>query len=66
MVNKSMIFWTCKNVQKRPQAPKHILLGLKSEKSGNQVPQVENFEEYEKMLTKSLCNMDHTLSQTSS
>ena len=41
MVNKSMIFWTCKNVKKRPQAPKPILLGLGSEKSVNQVP---NFE----------------------
>ena len=24
MVNKSMNFWTCQNVQKRPQAPKHM------------------------------------------
>ena len=30
-----------KNMQKRPQAPKPIFLGLESEKSENQVP---NFE----------------------
>ena len=35
-----------KNEQKRPRAPKHILLGQKSEKSGNQVPNFENFEKY--------------------
>ena len=29
-----------KNMQKRHRAPKHILLGLKSEKSGNQVTQI--------------------------
>ena len=46
MVNESMIFWTCKNVKKRPQAPKPILLGLGSEKSGNQVQQFENFAKY--------------------
>ena len=40
--------WTCKNVKKRPQAPKPILLGLGSEKSGNQIPNLENFEKYEK------------------
>ena len=34
------------NKQKRHRAPKHILLGLKSEKSGNQVPNVEFVEEY--------------------
>ena len=39
-----MIFWTCQNVKKRPQAPKPILLGLGSEKSGNQVPIFEKFE----------------------
>ena len=33
-----------KNKRKRHRAPKHILLGLKSEKSGNQVPNFENFE----------------------
>ena len=39
-------FWTCKNVQNCPQAPKPILLGLGSEKYGNQVPIFENFEKY--------------------
>ena len=48
MVNKSMIFWTYKNVKKRPQAPKHILLGPKSEKYGNQIPNFEKFGKYEK------------------
>ena len=43
-----MIFWTCQNVPKRPRAPKHIFWGLKYEKSGNQVPNFENFEKYEK------------------
>ena len=33
---------------KRPQAPKHILWGLGYDKSGNQVPKVENFENYDK------------------
>ena len=37
-----------KNRQTRPQAPKHILLGLEYEKSGNQVPNFELFEKYEK------------------
>ena len=49
MVNKSMIFWTYQNVPKRPRAPKHILLRLKYEKSGNQVPHFENFENYMKV-----------------
>ena len=31
-------------MQKRPHAPKPILLGLESEKSGNQVPNFENLE----------------------
>ena len=31
-------------MQKRPQAPKPIFLGLESEKSENQVPYFENFE----------------------
>ena len=44
MVNKSMIFWTCQNVPKRPRAPKHIFWGLEYGKSGNQVPILENFE----------------------
>ena len=39
-----MIFWTCQNVKKRPHAPKHILLGPKSEKSGNMIPNLEKFK----------------------
>ena len=35
-----------KNRQKRHRAPKHILLGLKSEKSGNQVPFFGKSEKY--------------------
>ena len=31
-----------KNKQKRHRAPKHILVGLESEQSGNQVPTFEN------------------------
>ena len=41
-----------KNKQKRHRAPKHILLGLKSEKSGNQVPTFEFFEKYIKSAHK--------------
>ena len=52
MVNKSMIFLTFKNVKKRPQAPKPILLGLGSEKSGNQVPNFGKFEKYIKDAPK--------------
>ena len=35
------------NRQKRHRAPPHILLGLKSEKSGNQVPNFDFFKIYE-------------------
>ena len=35
-----------KNMQKRHRAPKHMLLGQKSEKSGNQVPNFGIFEKY--------------------
>ena len=35
-----------KNRQKRHRAPKHILLGLEYEKSGNQVPFFENVEKH--------------------
>ena len=35
-----------RNRQKRHRAPKHILLGLESEKSGNQVPTFEICEQY--------------------
>ena len=43
-----------RNCQKRPQATKPILLGLEYEKSGNQIPFFENFENMKKMLTNSL------------
>ena len=57
MVNNSMIFWTCQNVKKRPLVPKPILLGLGSEKYGNQVPNFEIFEEYIKDVpTKTVQN----------
>ena len=46
MVNKSVKMWTNKNIQKRPQAPKPIFLGLESKKSENQIPYFENFEKY--------------------
>ena len=59
-------FVDIKNCQKRPQAPKPIFLGLESEKSENMVPFFEDFENVKKMLTESLCKMDHTLFQTSS
>ena len=39
-----------KNRQKRHRAPKLILLGLKSEKAGNQVPTFEIFEKYMKFV----------------
>ena len=35
-----------KNMQQRPQAQKPILLCLKSEKTGNQVPNFEKFENF--------------------
>ena len=41
-----------KTSKKRPQAPTHILLGLKSEKSGNQVPNSEKHENYIKDAPK--------------
>ena len=39
-----MIFWTTKNMQKRPQAKKPIFVGLESEKSENQVPKIEEYQ----------------------
>ena len=45
-------FCTYKNVKTRPQAPKPILLGLGSEKSGNQVPNFEKNEKYIKDAPK--------------
>ena len=41
-------FLDIKKIQKRPQAPKPIFLGLESEKSENQIPNFENFENYMK------------------
>ena len=35
-----------KNMQKRPQAPTPIFLGLESEKSGNRIPTFEILEKY--------------------
>ena len=52
MVNKFVILWTHQNVQKRPQAPKHILLGPKSGKSGNLILIFENFEKHKKDAPK--------------
>ena len=44
-------------MQKRPQAPKPILLGLESGKSENMVSNFEIFEKYEKHIhNKSLQN----------
>ena len=37
------------NRQKRPQAPNTIFLGLESEKSENQIPYLEMFENYFKL-----------------
>ena len=54
------------DMPKRPQAQKHILLGLEYEESGNLVPILEKFENIIKMLTKILCIMAVTLFQTSS
>ena len=48
-------FWTCRNVKKRPQAPKPILLGLGSEKYGNQVPNFEKNEKYIKDAPNKNC-----------
>ena len=41
-----------KNMQKRPQAPKPIFLGLESEKSENMVPRFDFFEKYIKDAPK--------------
>ena len=42
MVNKSINSWTCQNVHR----PQNTFLGLGYEKSGNQVPNFESFENY--------------------
>ena len=44
MVNTSMNFWTPQNVPR----PQNTFFGLDYEKSGNQTPNFENFEKYEK------------------
>ena len=54
------------DMPKRPQAQKHIFLGLEYEKSGNLVPNFEKFEKIIKMLTQTMCRMAMTLFQTSS
>ena len=46
MVNKSMNFWTYRNMQKRPQAPKPIFSGLGSEKSEYQIQFLISFEKH--------------------
>ena len=54
------------NRQKRPQATKPILLGLKYEKSENQI---SNFEKVKNLLNvrpEFLCIIGHTLFKTSS
>ena len=48
-------FLTCTNVQKRPQAPKHIFWGLGYEKSGNQVPPFENVENIYEICSRIFC-----------
>ena len=48
MVNKSMIFWTCQNVKKRPRAPTHMFWDWNMKKTGNHIPKLENFEKSEK------------------
>ena len=48
-------FLDIKNCQKRPQAPKPIFVGLESEKSGNLVPNFENFKKYLKFARGILC-----------
>ena len=61
MVNNSVNFWTRKNMQKRPQAPKPIFLGLESEKYENQVHRFEIFEKYIKDApTKTVQNGSYT------
>ena len=58
MVNKSMIFWTCQNVPKRPRAPKHIFGDWNMK---NLVPYFEQFEKYIKDApNKSVQNGSYT------
>ena len=53
MVSKSVKYWINKNMQKRPQAPKPIFLGLDSEKSENWIPHLDFFENYMKFAQES-------------
>ena len=54
-------FLDIKNCQKRPRAPKHIFLGLESEKSENMVPYFESFEKDVKDApTKTVQNGSYT------
>ena len=55
-----------RDMQKRPQAPKPIFLGLESEKYEHQIIVCENVENMLILLMRFLCIMDHTLFQTSS
>ena len=66
MVNKSMIFWTCQNVKKRPQAPKHIFGDWNMKNMETRFQSFKILNNVKKMFTKILCIMDHTLFQTSS
>ena len=54
------------DMPKRPQAQKHICLGLEYEQSGKMVPPFEIFENIKNMLTTIMCRMAVTLFQTSS
>ena len=47
MVNKSVKYWTYKQAKTSPGPNTHFV-GLKSEKSGNQVPNFKIFEKYDK------------------
>ena len=49
----------------RHRAQKHTYLNQEYEKSGNQVPNLSDFEQILKMLTKIMCRMAVTLFQTS-
>ena len=57
MVNKSMIFWTCQNVKKRPQAPKPFFWywNLNNLETIFQILKI--LKNMRKMLTKKLCRM---------
>ena len=57
------------DMPKRPKTstgPKTHVLGLEYEKSGNQIPNFEKIEKYEKDAHKKLCRMALALLQTSS